>query len=266
MSLRSCLLPLVLLAGATIARAQTPAATPATVAEKEADTVVIAPFVPPRLPAAGETRTFQLSKLNKFQAYETTRELQRLFSLFVAQNVADTTPAGFTKAPGPVVAVSYIVQQDLGDNRYVVKASWPASPLGDSLAAGTESLALLLLDKPAAVGALGKCSAVHVGKAAVTLTAKFPPLVDKHLTLRREAFVECTPLEDNANGLAKFLESVRGGAEISVLSPERVTCKTCGGLGFTREVQKGKLEDKRIPCTQCEGGKALVVFEVKFAP
>lgn len=255
---------LLMLVLAAFAKAQTTA--PAQTAEKSDESVVIAPFGAPRLPTNGEPRTFQLSKINKLQAYETSRELQRLFSLFVTQNITDATPTGFSKAPGPLTQLTYVIQQDLGDNRYVVKANWPAGGPGDLLAAGTESLAILLLDKPAVVGATGRCAAVHVGKAAVTLTAQFPPLLNKRLTLRREAFVECTPLDDNAAGLNRFLEAIRGGAEISVLSPERVTCKACGGLGFTREAQKGKLEDKRIPCAQCEGGKALVVFEVRFVP
>ena len=40
-----------------------------------------------------------------------------------------------------------------------------------------------------------------------------------------------------------------------------------GGLGFTREAQKGQLLDKRIPCAECGAtGKAIVSVETKFVP
>ena len=183
----------------------------------------------------------------------------------MTQSIVDSNAAGFAQAPGPVTTLNYVVLQDLGDNRYVVKANWPAvGP--DLLNAGNADLAILLLDKPAQLGSTGKVSVTNAGKVSVTFTGKFPPLMDKRLTLRREAFVECALIEDNQAGVEKFLEAIRKGTEVSVVSPEKTSCKRCGGLGFTREPQRGKLEDKRIPCLSCDAGKVTTYVEVKFVP
>ena len=128
-------------------------------------------------------------------------------------------------------------------------------------------MAILLLDKPAKVGDTGKLSGMHVGTVALLFTANYPPLVGKRFTLRREAFVECATLEDNPAGFQKFIEEINAGADLSVTTNEQVTCKRCGGLGFTREAQKGQLVDKRIPCADCaSSGKAIISVETKFVP
>ena len=102
---------------------------------------------------------------------------------------------------------------------------------------------------------------------ALGFTAKFAPLEGKKLTLRREAFLQCTPVDESNAALQKFVESIQKGAELSVITTERIACKPCGALGFTREAQKGKIEDKRMPCKDCEGtGKVPLVTETKFAP
>jgi DnaJ-class molecular chaperone len=102
---------------------------------------------------------------------------------------------------------------------------------------------------------------------AVSFTAKFAPLEGKKLTLRREAFLQCTPVDESNAALQKFVETIQKGAELSVITTDRIACKPCGGLGFTREAQKGKIEDKRMPCKDCEGtGKIPLVTETKFAP
>lgn len=230
---------------------------------KEEEGPTIAPFRPAKLPSAKESRTFKLANLNKPLAFETTRELQRLFGAFTTQYVADGQ--GFARAPGPVASVSYTILQDLGDNRYVAKASWPA--VGDVLASSTDVWAILLLDQDVKVGATGRMVGTHAGTVALTFTAKFSPIDGKALTLRREAFVECKAIEESNANLAKFIEQIGQGADLSVTTTDKVACKTCNGLGYTREAQKGKLEDKRIPCTQCEAtGKLTVSTETKFIP
>ena len=231
------------------------------------DATVIAPFRPAPLPTAKETHTFQLAKLNKLQATETTRELQRLYSAYANQNIVDGSPAGFSKALGYIATITYVVHQDLGDNRYFVKASWPAvGSIKDGLPAATDAYCILLLDHPVAVGSSGKSNGMHVGMVSIQFTAKFPPLDGKRLTMRRDAFVECTPLEDSPAALQKFATEILQGANYSVTTLEKVTCKTCGGLGITREVQKDKKEDKRNPCTECESGKSTIAVETKFIP
>jgi len=229
---------------------------------KEEEAPAIAPFRPAKTLAAKETRTFKLSNLNKPLAFETTRELQRLFGVFTTQHVADGK--GFAKAPGPVAGVSYSILQDLGDHRYVAKASW--GTIGEQLPAATDAWAILLLDEDAKVGAAGRMVGTHAGTVALTFTAKFSPIDGKTLTLRREAFVECKAIEETNANLAKFVELIGQGAEFSVVTADKVNCKTCGGLGYTREPQKGKLEDKRVPCTLCDAGKVTVATETKFAP
>jgi hypothetical protein len=231
------------------------------------DATIITPFRPAQLPVAKETHTFQLAKLNKLQATETTRELQRLYSAYANQNIIDGSPAGFSKALGYITTITYAVHQDLGDNRYFVKASWPAvGSIKDGLPAAADAYCILLLDHPVAVGSSGKANGMHVGMVALQFTAKFPPLDGKRLTMRRDAFVECTPLEDSPAALQKFATEILQGSNYSVTTLEKITCKTCGGLGFTREAQKGKLEDKRTPCAECEGGKTAITVETKFIP
>lgn len=251
----------------------TPAATaPAAKAAKAADddvdnSVVITPFRSLTPPEAKTSRTFQLSKVNKLGFTETTKELQRLYSAFATQRIVDGSPAGSSKATGYLATVNYTLIQDLGDNRFLAKAAWPASGPNEVLAAGADTMAILLLEKPAKVGDSGKITGMHVGTVALLFTANYAPLTGKRLTLRREAFVECATLEDSPAGLQKFVESVNAGAEMSVTTNEQATCKKCGGLGFTREAQKGQLLDKRVPCAECaSSGKVIVSVETKFVP
>ena len=127
--------------------------------------------------------------------------------------------------------------------------------------------ALLLLEKPAKVGDTGKITGMHVGTVALRFTANYAPLTGKRFTLRREAFVECATLEDSPAGLQKFVEAVSAGAEMSATTNEQIPCKKCGGVGFTREAQKGQLLDKRIPCADCvSSGKVIISVETKFIP
>jgi hypothetical protein len=239
--------------------------------EKEAkaddpEAVTITPFRAAKLPTAKETRTFHLAKLNKPLAFETTRELQRLFSAFASQHLVDGATGEFSKAPGSMTTIAYTIVQDLGENRFLAKGNWPALN-GDPLLEGKDSLVILLLDKPLEVGAAGRCTGLHVGMVALGFTAKFAPLEGKKLTLRREAFLQCTPVDESAAAMQKFVDAINRGAELSVVTTERIACKACGGLGFTREAQKGKIEDKRTACKDCEGtGKVPLVTETKFAP
>jgi len=254
------------------ATAETTATTPATkgaskAVEEEVDnSVVITPFRSLTPPEAKTSRTFQLSKVNKLGFTETSKELQRLYSAFATQRIIDGSPSGSSKATGYLATVNYALVQDLGDNRFLAKAAWPAAGPNDVLAAGADTMAVLLLEKPAKVGDTGKITGMHVGTVALLFTATYSPLVGKRLTLRREAFVECATLEDSQTGLQKFVEAVNAGAEMSATTNEQITCKKCGGLGFTREAEKGKLLDKRIPCAECVSGKVIISVETKFAP
>ncbi len=257
---------------ATANAAETTATTPATkgtakALEEEVDnTVVITPFRSLTPPEAKTSRTFQLSKVNKLGFTETSKELQRLYSAFATQRIIDGSPSGSSKATGYLATVNYAIVQDLGDNRFLAKAAWPAAGPNEVLAAGADTMAVLLLEKPAKVGDTGKITGMHVGTVALLFTATYPPLVGKRLTLRREAFVECATLEDSPTGLQKFVEAVNAGAEMSATTNEQISCKKCGGLGFTREAEKGKLLDKRIPCAECVSGKVIISVETKFAP
>ncbi|MEI7651934.1 MAG: hypothetical protein WCJ96_07995 [Verrucomicrobiota bacterium] len=233
----------------------------------EDDSIVITPFRSLTLPVAKTTKTFQLAKLNKPLATETTKDLQRLFSAYALQSIVDGSPAGFSKATGYITTVNYSILQDLGDNRFMAKAAWPAAGPNDALAAGVDAWAVLLLDHPAKVGDTGKITGMHAGTAAVLLTVKFAPLDGKRLTLRREAFVECATLEDSPAGLQKFIDSINHGADVSVTTNELIPCKKCGGLGFIRQTVKGQLLDNRLPCTVCDGAKTVVLpTETKIIP
>jgi len=258
---------------ATANAAETTATTPATkgnakAPEEEVDnTVVITPFRSLTPPEAKTSRTFQLSKVNKLGFTETSKELQRLYSAFATQRIIDGSPSGSSKATGYLATVNYALVQDLGDNRFLAKAAWPAAGPNDILAAGADTMAVLLLDKPAKVGDAGKITGMHVGTVALLFTATYPPLVGKRLTLRREAFLECATLEDSPAGLQRFVEAITAGAELSVTTNETIPCKKCGGLGFTREAQKGQLLDKRVPCADCAStGKLIISVETKFVP
>ena len=281
---------LVLLASATSASAQTTAfgtkatanatapadsaaTAPATkgaskeVEEEVDDSVVITPFRSLTPPEAKTSRTFQLSKVNKLGFTETTKELQRLYSAFATQRIIDGSPSGSSKATGYLATVNYSLLQDLGDNRFLAKAAWPAAGPNEALAAGADTMAVLLLDKPAKVGDTGKITGMHVGTVALLFTANYAPLTGKRFTLRREAFVECATLEDSPAGLQKFVEAVSAGAEMSATTNEQIPCKKCGGVGFTREAQKGQLLDKRVPCADCvSSGKVIISVETKFIP
>ena len=183
---------------------------------EDPEAVTITPFRSARLPVAKETRTFHLAKLNKPLAFETTRELQRLFAAFASQHLVDAETGGFSKAPGSMAAITYTIVQDLGENRFLAKGNWPALN-GDPLLEGKDSLVVLLLDKPATVGAAGRCTGLHVGMVALGFTAKFAPLEGKKLTLRREAFLQCTPVDESNAALQKFVESIQKGAQPRVI-------------------------------------------------
>ncbi len=251
----------------TPAAAASPAAGAGLSDEFVDNSVLVSPFRPALLPEAKSTRTFQLSKINRLGATETTKELQRLYAAFATQSIVDGSPAGSSKALGYLTTVTYSVLQDLGDNRYLAKAAWPAAGPNEALAAGVDTMALLLLEKPAKVGDTGNITGMHVGTVAVLFTPEFAPLKGRRLTLRREAFVECKTLEDSPAGLQRFVEAILAGAELSATTNETVPCKKCGGLGFTREAQKGQLVDKRIPCADCAStGKLIISVETKFVP
>jgi len=235
--------------------------------EEEVDnSVVITPFRPLTPAEAKTSRTFQLSKVNKFGFTETTKELQRLYSAFATQRIIDGSPAGSSKATGYLATVNYALVQDLGDNRFLAKAAWPAAGPNEVLAAGADTMAVLLLEKPAKVGDTGKITGMHVGTVALLFTANYAPLTGKRFTLRREAFVECATLEDSPTGLQKFVETVNAGAEMSATTDEQVACKKCGGFGQIREPQKGSLTDKLTPCAECIKGKVVISVETKFIP
>jgi hypothetical protein len=237
------------------------------VTEEEVDnSVVITPFRSLTPPEAKTSRTFQLSKVNKLGFTETSRELQRLYSAFATQRIIDGSPSGSSKATGYLATVNYSLVQDLGDNRFLAKAAWPATGPNEVLAAGTDTMAILLLNKPAMVGDTGKITGMHVGTVALLFTANYAPLTGKRFTLRREAFVECATLEDSPDGLQKFVEAISAGAEMSTTTNEQIPCKKCGGVGFTREAQKGQLLDKRVPCAECVLGKVIISVETKFIP
>ncbi len=166
-----------------------------------------------------------------------------------------------------MTTVTYAILQDLGDNRYLAKAAWPAAGPNETLAAGVDTMAMLLLEKPVKVGDTGKITGMHVGTVAVLFTPDFAPLKGRRLTLRREAFLECVTLEESPAGLQRFVEAINAGAELSATTNETIPCKKCGGLGFTREAQKGQLLDKRIPCADCAStGKLIISVETKFVP
>lgn len=233
--------------------------------DPEDTSVVISPFRPLRRQEAKETRVFSLAKLNRPLAYETTRELQRLYAAFIQQHVQDAGSQTPARAPGPITSVEYVVQQDLGEGRLLVKANWAASADG-LLPAGADAYAVLMPEQPRAVGDKGQAVVTNVGQVSVRFKPTFAPLAGRRLTLRREAFIECTLIPDSVAGQQKFMDLIRSGAELSVVTAEKSPCRTCGGLGFTREAQKGKLDDKRIPCTACEAGKVTVRIETKFTP
>ena len=258
-------------------KAGEPATTPAQTARPAAvggvsdefvdNSVQISPFRPSLLPEAKSSRIFQLSKMNRLGSTETTKELQRLYSAFASQSIVDGSPAGSSKAVGYVTMVTYSILQDLGDNRYLAKAAWPAAGPNETLAAGVDTMALLMLEKPAKPGDTGKINGMHVGTVAVLFTPDFAPLKGRRLTLRREAFLECTTLEESPAGMQRFVEAINAGAELSATTSENVMCKKCGGLGFTREAQKGQLLDKRVPCADCAStGKLIISVETKFVP
>ena len=258
-------------AASTPAPAAATAATPATsggLSDEFVDnSVQVSAFRPMVLPEAKATRTFQLSKINRLGATETTKEFQRLYSAFAKQSIVDGSPAGSSKAVGYLTSVTYSILQDLGDNRYLAKAAWPAAGPNEALAPGVDTMALLLLEKPAKAGDTGKITGMHVGTVAVLFTPDFAPLKGRRLTLRREAFLECVTLEESPAGLQRFVEAINAGAELSATTNEAIPCKKCGGLGFTREAQKGQLVDKRIPCADCAStGKQIISVETKFVP
>ena len=230
------------------------------------NSVVITIFRTLTTPKAKTKRTFQLSKVDKLGAPETSKELLSLCATYAKQQIVDGSPAGTSKATGYLTTVTYSLIQDLGDNRFLAKAAWPASDPNESLPAVVDTMAVLLLEKPAKVGDTGKITGMHVGTVAVLFTATYPPLVGKRLTLRREAFVECTTLEDSPASRQKLFDAVNAGADISAVVDQKISCKTCGGLGKTREPQKGSLFDKLTTCVDCDKGKVTIWVEVKLVP
>lgn len=254
-------------ASAPAATTPAPAAKPKSADDDVDNSVVITPFRALTPPDAKTTRTFQLSKMNKLGFTETTKELQRLYSAFATQRIVDGSPNGSSKATGYLTSVNYSLIQDLGDNRFLAKAAWPAAGPNEVLAAGVDTMAILLLDHPIKVGEIGHCTGMHVGTVSLLFTASFPPLTGKRLTLRREAFVECNTLEESPAGLQKFVDKIMHGAEVSVTTNEMITCKKCGGLGFTSEKVKGSLTEKHINCSACDGAKSVALpTETKIIP
>lgn len=209
---------------------------------------------------------FQLSRIDKPLARETSTGFREAWAAFRAQNQASDT--GFSRVTRPVVTLKVRCLQDLGEGRWLVDAEWANPGFGSWCPVGANAdKAVLVLEPGAAkVGDALEINAVHVGLIELRFDCEVPPAQGRRITLRRHAFLGMPVLPDDEATRARFQQAVAEGRN----PPEAVVvqvrdCKGCGGVGYLRRPVPGKIQDARDPCPEgCERGRQRVPVVVTF--
>jgi len=241
-----------------------------------------------------ERKDFSLSRIDKPLAHETSANFQAAWWHFRAQNQLVDDGSGrkvFRRIPQPVMpgypdadpkgsAISgsplavVLLEQDLGEGRWLAQAKWSNHGMGDWCPPGDNADKVIVLlaegegrvigDRRQLVGV----NFVHVGLVEARFDCKVPPADGKRITIRRHAFLAQPSLPDDDATRTAFQEAVAEGrypAQVVVFQLR--DCKVCGGVGYLRRSVPGRIQDERDPCTGgCSGGEKWVPVLLTFKP
>jgi hypothetical protein len=219
-----------------------------------------------------EKMDFQLSRVDKPLAKETSTLFRDAWAAFRAQNqiVVDGGSKHFVRTPITIHELKAKLLQDLGDARWLVDAEWNnPGPMTWCPAGVCADKAILVLDQgQGVVGETLTLTVVHVGLIQARFDSKVAPAAGRRITIRRHAFATLTSLQDDEATRELFQKSVAAGnpAVEAVILINR-DCKTCGALGYVRRSIPGKIQDARDPCPdKCDHGKLTVPVLLSFKP
>jgi hypothetical protein len=219
-----------------------------------------------------EKMDFQLSRVDKPLAKETSALFRDAWSAFRTQNqiIVDGDSKRFTRAQVTTHELKAKLLQDLGDARWLVDAEWNNLGPMTWCPAGinTDKAILVLNEGQGVVGETLTLTVAHLGLVQARFDAKVAPANGRRITIRRHAFAASTPLQDDEATRELFQKSVAAGnAAIEAVVLTNRDCKTCGGLGYVRRSIPGKIQDARDPCPdKCDRGNVTVPVLLTFKP
>ena len=215
---------------------------------------------------------FQLSRIDKPLAKETSAFFRDAWSAFRAQNQIVTVGESkrFTRVQVTTHELKAKLLQDLGDARWLVDAEWNnPGPMTWCPAGKNTDKAILVLDEgQGTVGDSLTLTVAHLGLVQARFDAKVPPANGRRITIRRHAFAASTSLQDDDATRELFQKSVaEGSAAVEAVVLTNRDCKTCGGIGYIRRSVPGKIQDARDPCSEkCDRGNVTVPVLLTFKP
>jgi hypothetical protein len=209
---------------------------------------------------------FRLSRIDKPLSTETSALFQTAWVSFRKQHIL--VEGSFERLPGAPLPLRVTLRQDLGDGRWLVDASWSNSGALAWCAPGAnKAQAVVVLDAPGNPGEQRAISALRIGLVEASFVSLIPPAEGHRVRVRRQAFVESSPLPDDEVTRAAFQSAVAAGRNLKALVVQEQDCRSCGGVGYIRRKIPGKIQDARDPCPgNCERGHRQVGLEVTFRP
>lgn len=231
--------------------------------------VIIRPVKMDEGVAPRDRQDFQLSRIDKPLARETSAAFREAWAIFRSQNqLADT--GGFARIPQAPARLKAKLLQDLGEGRWFVEAEWDNAGQFAWCQAGdnADKAVLVLGSEPAKAGDTVEVNATHVGLVELRFDCSVEPAVGRRITVRRHAFLATTPLPDDEATRTRFQQAVAAAkSPVEVVLPQVRDCKSCGGVGYIRRPVPGRIQDAHDPCPEaCDHGHQRVPVLVTFKP
>ena len=214
-----------------------------------------------------ETRMdFRLSRIDKPLSPETSARFRQAWKAFREQHAR--VDGAFERLPGAPLPLSLTLRQDLGEGRWLADAAWTNPGALTWCRQGPNSgQVVVVLDATGRPGERREVAALRIGLVEASFVAAIPPAEGRRVRVRRQAFVETAPLEDDERNRQAFQEAVSAGKPLRTLVAQERDCRSCGGVGYLRRKIPGKIQDARDPCPGgCDRGRREVGLEVTFRP
>lgn len=219
--------------------------------------------------APKERLDFQLSRIDRPLARETTAAFREAWTAFRSQNRLSDS-GDFVRSPQAPAPLKAKLLQDLGDGRWFVDAEWSNAGQFSWCQAGAnaDKAVLVLGPAEAKVGDAVSLHAVHAGLVELRFDCAVEPAAGRRITIRRHAFLAAQPLPDDEATRARFQQAVAAGKPaVEAVVVQVRDCKACGGVGYIRRPVPGKIQDAHDPCPEaCERGRQRVPVLVTFKP
>lgn len=231
--------------------------------------VIIRPVKMDEGVTARERMDFQLSRIDKPMARETTAAFREAWAAFRSQNRL-SDGGGFARAPQAPAPLKARLLQDLGEGRWFVDAEWgnPGHFSWCPAGANGDKAVLVLGSAEGKVGDVVTVTAVHAGLVELRFDCAVEPAAGRRITTRRHAFLAAQPLPDDEATRSRFRDAVSAGKPpVEAIVVQVRDCKGCGGVGYIRRAVPGKIQDAHEPCPEgCDHGHQRVPVLLTFKP